>query len=272
MTELSVSGSTNLIEKHHFLFRRLHSLSGIVPLGVFLLAHLTTNSTIVWGAANGRIQGGAFERRVGTFQEEVAWINGLPLLVLLEVSLWLAIAFHAILGVYYARTGKNNTRYYGTHANKRYAWQRITGYISIFFIFYHVATLRWGWSFLIPPFDGSVTWSHHASASTLAAALRGSWEGVTPWGVIVSSFYFVGVTAVVFHFANGLWTAAITWGLTISVAAQQRWGYVCTAIGVALLGMAWASVIGFVMLDPNAAAEVEMKLAPAAHSQVEATH
>jgi hypothetical protein len=39
---------------------------------------------------------------------------------------------------------------------------------------------------------------------------------------------------VVYHWANGLWTAAITWGLTISVAAQRRWGLVCAAMGVVL--------------------------------------
>jgi hypothetical protein len=30
----------SFIEKNHFLLRRLHSLTGIVPIGVFLIAHL----------------------------------------------------------------------------------------------------------------------------------------------------------------------------------------------------------------------------------------
>ena len=33
-----------------------------------------------------------------------------------------------------------------------------------------------------------------------------------------------------YHLANGFWTAAITWGLTVSKAAQRRWGFVCVGI------------------------------------------
>jgi succinate dehydrogenase / fumarate reductase cytochrome b subunit len=61
----------------------------------------------------------------------------------------------------------------------------------------------------------------------------------------------------VFHFANGLWTAAITWGVTVSVAAQKRWGQVCTLVGLALAGAAIASVFGFATLDPAKAQAIE---------------
>ena len=66
--------------------------------------------------------------------------------------------------------------------------------------------------------------------------------------------------ALVFHFANGLWTAAITWGLTISKQAQQRWGYACAAIGVALAAAGMTAVIGFSTLDPAKAKSVESAL------------
>ncbi len=29
-----------------------------------------------------------------------------------------------------------------------------------------------------------------------------------------------------------MWTAGITWGLTISAGSQRRWGYVCSALFV----------------------------------------
>lgn len=242
------------IERHHFLFRRLHSLTGIVPIGVFLIGHLVTNSTILWGVFNTRAGDDFYTRRVGTFQKEVAFINELPFLIIIELTLWISIGFHAVLGVYYARTGRSNTRRYAYQDNRRYKWQRISGYVALLFIFYHVATLRWGWNFLIP---GGTKWDHEFAGSTLAAALRGGYEGITIGGWIVTVFYLVGVTASVFHFANGLWTAAITWGLTISEAAQRRWGYACAVLGVGLMGMAWGSVVAFAMLDPNEAAPVE---------------
>lgn len=245
------------MQKHHFLLRRLHSLTGIVPVGVFLIMHLTTNSTIAWGGINTRVDRegyGWFDRAVATFHHEVTFINELPLLLLIEITLWVSIGFHSILGVYYAMTGRANTGDYKYAANLRYTLQRLTGYFGIFFIFYHVATLRWGWSWLVP---GGAQWSHHYASSTLAAALQGGTEGMTGWGLAVSIFYFVGVSALVFHFANGLWTAAITWGITISRSAQQRWGVACAGLGAALMLMAWVSVVGFATLDYDQARSVE---------------
>ncbi len=249
--------SVSFLDRHHLLLRRLHSLSGIVPIGVFLIAHLVTNSSIMWGKVGLRgdgadmslAEGGAFY-----FHKEVVWINNsIPHLLLIELTLWAAIAFHSVLGFVYAFSGRSNTRNYGYGANWRYTLQRISGYIGILFIFYHVATLRWGWSFLVP---GGTTWSHHYAASTLALSLRGGTE-ITLAGVLVSAFYFVGITLLVFHFANGLWTSAITWGLTVSQRAQQQWGYACAAIGTGLMLAAWASLLGFFLLDPVQATRVE---------------
>ena len=246
------------MQKHHFLLRRLHSLTGIVPVGVFLIMHLTTNSTIAWGGLNSRVDQegyGWFDRAIATFQHEVSFINNAPLLLLIEITLWLSIGFHSILGVYYAlSTGQSNNGSYRYGGNTRYLLQRMTGYFGIFFIFYHIATLRWGWAFMVP---GGTKWSHEYASSTLAAALQGSTSGFEPMGFIVSLFYFVGVSALVFHFANGLWTAAITWGLTISRSAQKKWGYACAAIGAGLMVIAWASVVGFATLDYEQARSVE---------------
>jgi succinate dehydrogenase / fumarate reductase cytochrome b subunit len=251
----------SFLDRHHFLLRRLHSLTGIVPIGVFLIAHLTTNSSLLWGRAGLRGQHAELswlEGGVAYFWKEVQWINNqIPHLLLIEIVLWVSIAFHAGLGVVYARTGRLNTDRYRYQSNTRYALQRLTGYIAIFFIFYHVATLRWGWTFLVP---GGAKWSADYAASTLAQALRGSSDRFTFMGVLVSLFYFVGVSASVFHFANGLWTAAITWGLTISSTAQRRWGYVCAALGVGLMGAGWASLAGALLVSPEKMAHVESKL------------
>jgi succinate dehydrogenase cytochrome b subunit len=250
-----VSEHAGPLNKHHFLLRRLHSLTGIVPVGVFLIMHLTTNSTIAWGGLNSRAHGeGWMDRAIATFQHEVEFINNMPLLLLIEVTLWASIGFHSILGVYYAISGKGNTGNYKYSGNLRYSLQRITGYFGIFFIFYHIATLRWGWTMLVP---GGTQWSHEHASSTLAAAMRGSTEEFTKWGLAVSFFYFTGVSALVFHFANGLWTAAITWGFTISTASQKRWGVVCAGLGTMLMVMAWMSVIGFATLDYEQARAVE---------------
>jgi succinate dehydrogenase / fumarate reductase cytochrome b subunit len=260
-TELSHTGATKVsnnagfMQRHHFLLRRLHSLTGIVPIGLFLIVHLTTNSTIAWGGLNSRAEGiGWMDRSVATFQHEVSFINNMPLLLLIEVTLWLAIGFHSILGVYYAMSGANNMGSYKYMGNTRYMVQRLTGYFGIFFLLYHIATLRWGWSWLVP---GGAEWSHEFASSTFAAAIQGSTEGFTGWGLLVSAFYFIGVSSLVFHFANGLWSAAITWGLTVSRESQKRWGLACAGLGAGLMAMAWVSVLGFATLDYDRARAVE---------------
>ena len=244
--------------QRHFLLRRLHSLTGIVPIGVFLIAHLTTNSSLAWGRFALRGEGEGLSVAQGGakyFQHEVSWINEqVPHLLLIEIVLWVSIAFHSILGLAYAASGKGNVKRYAYQDNWRYSLQRLTGYVGILFIAYHVATLRWGWTFLVP--EGT-RWSHNFSASTLAAALQGSTEGYTAPGVAVSALYMVGVTALVYHFANGLWTAAITWGLTISTKAQRRWGVACAAIGLGLMGAAWSALLAAMTLDYGQAHEVE---------------
>jgi succinate dehydrogenase / fumarate reductase cytochrome b subunit len=244
------------MERHHFLIRRLHSLSGIVPIGMFLMIHLTTNASIVWGRFAGSKEG--VDGGAATFQHEVNFIHSLPFLLLIEIfGLWLPIAFHAVLGVYYARTGTGNTGAYPYNGNWRYRLQRLSGYVGVLFIFYHVATLRWGWTFLVP---GGAEWSAEHAASTMAAAIQGSTSGLTFLGFLVAAFYMAGVSLLVFHLANGLWTAAITWGLTVSEGAQRRWGYICGAIGMGLMLAAWSAVIGFVALDYDSARAAELSL------------
>jgi len=257
--------SPSWFEKNYFLIRRLHSLTGIVPIGVFLVAHLITNSSLLWGRAGIRPGDGEglslTEGGITYFQKEVTWINTqVPHLLLIEITLWVAIAFHSILGIAFALTGKTNTSRYAYQSNWRYALQRFSGYVGIAFIFYHVATLRWGWTFLVP---GGTQWSHHYAVSTLTMALRGG-EQWTPAGIAVSLFYFLGITLLIFHFANGLWTAAITWGLTISTSAQRNWGYACLAIGSGLMLAGWSALGVAVLVDPAKARAIEQSMLKAA--------
>ncbi|HLO41602.1 MAG TPA: hypothetical protein VK176_11315 [Phycisphaerales bacterium] len=254
------------MDRNHFLLRRLHSLTGIVPIGIFLINHLLTNSSVLWGsfAIKENVEGGWREGGVAYFWKEVKWINEqIPHLLLIEIALWGAIVFHSVLGVYYAMQGKSNTGRYAYQSNWRYTLQRFSGYIGIFFILYHVGTLRWGWTFLVP---GGTQWSHQFASSTLAASLRGGMEGITAAGFLVSIFYLACVSLLVFHFANGLWTAAITWGLTVSQAAQKRWGYACLGLGAAMMLMGWGSVIGYASLDPAQTKALEESLAAPKHS------
>ncbi len=253
----------SFLDRHYFLIRRLHSLTGIAPIGVFLIPHLTTNASIVWGGFlnKSHIDPAALERAgvaanagVETFQHEVNWIHDLPALILIEWGvLFLPILFHSLVGIWFAISGTPNVQRYAYQDNWRYTLQRLSGYVGIVFIFMHITSLRFGWEYggLMPAFDFDA-----ASSSTAKHFQDGA------WGYFVALFYAVGVLLLVFHFANGLWTAAITWGLTVSERAQRRWGWVCAAVGVALGLAAVTAIYGFSTLDIEEAKTIEHLMAP----------
>ncbi len=260
---MSTSEQQGFMDRHHFVLRRLHSLCGIVPVGAFLFPHLTTNSSIMWGSWIGKSHVANGHAGVETFQHEVNFIHSLPALILIEIFvLWLPIAFHALYGVHLAVSGKPNVSAYRYGPNWRYTLQRLTGYLGVLFIFMHISSLRWGWGwFGLFPTDFVGT---HA-ASTTAAHFQ---DGDMLRTILVSAFYLFAVLGLVFHFANGLWTAAITWGLTTTVGAQKRWGMVCAAVGAGLCGATVLSVVGFNTVSVDEAYTVETQMlmgADAAH-------
>ncbi|NND98044.1 MAG: succinate dehydrogenase [Pirellulaceae bacterium] len=182
-----------------------------------MVVHLTTNASFLTGTQ--------------TFQRAVYLIHAPgPLLPVIEWAFIFApLLFHAILGVWIAKTGQNNTDRYRLTSNRRYWLQRVTGMIALVFLFFHILHLH-GWfhaDFWLHTVQamGFGSFRPYNAGSTLAAAMNG-------W--IWPAFYLVGVLSCVYHLANGLWTSGITWGLWISPAGQARASKVCVAFGVVL--------------------------------------
>jgi len=214
------ASSGSFSERHHFFIRRLHSLLGIVPLGTFVLIHLSVNALIAAGGPE--------------YQKQVDRIHDLgPLLFPVEiVGIFLPLLFHALLGLKIWFSGRPNVSAYKHAANVRYTFQRISGGIAFVFIFFHLWQMHW----LGNVFGGGV-FDPHDAAQTTAVAIRTAF-----WGVPASLLYAVGVLATVYHLANGMWTALITWGITVGPSSQRFAGYVCTVFGV-LIGLAGLSSI-----------------------------
>ena len=230
-----------------FLLRRLHSLSGLVPVGAFMCVHLFANFGMLVGWLGKQfpiLDDYGFHAE--SFQKDVDFIHSMPGLIFIEIALWSSIAFHAILGFYYIFAGtKNNVKQYGFESNWRYTAQRVTGMIAFFFIVFHVATLRWKIGIdphYLVPFYGRVSGEPMSDTSV--------WYALTshPWAFVI---YFIGTASCVFHFANGMWTMAITWGVTITKKAQKRWGYVCIGIGAILSVFFIGALIGAAMIEPT---------------------
>jgi succinate dehydrogenase / fumarate reductase cytochrome b subunit len=210
--------SQSFFARHEFVIRRLHSLSGLVPVGLYMTIHLVTNASVLNGA--------------GSFQKNVYTIHSLgKLLPLVEWTfIFIPLLFHAIVGVMIAVGMIPNTRDYPYGANRRYTWQRWTGLIAFAFILYHVFHMHgwfhfdWWANDVSGPFGGAKFRPYNA-ASSAGQALQSP---------IILIFYAVGALACVFHFANGLWTMGITWGVWISPAAQARALKVCMSFGALL--------------------------------------
>jgi succinate dehydrogenase / fumarate reductase cytochrome b subunit len=43
------NASSSFLARHEFLIRRLHSLSGLIPVGAYMVIHLLTNASTLSG-------------------------------------------------------------------------------------------------------------------------------------------------------------------------------------------------------------------------------
>lgn len=210
--------SLPLLARHEFLIRRLHSLSGLLPIGAYMTFHLVANASVLSGP--------------GTYQANVYKIYSLG--VLLPFVEWtfifIPILFHAIVGVAIVLGMVPNTGNYPYTANWRYSLQRWTGVIAFAFIMWHVFHMR-GWfhaelwhTYIDRPLGGA-NFRPYDAASTAGLALQNP---------IVVALYAIGILSCVYHLANGIWTFGITWGLWTSPTAQSRALSVCGVFGIVL--------------------------------------
>src|SRR5689334_17091140 len=203
-------------EGYSFVLRRLHSLSGIVPIGAFLIEHFVSNSESMNG--------------VQAYNEQVKFLTSLPFVHVLEwVFIFIPLLFHGLYGVWIWYKGESNVGDYPWTGNWLYAAQRWTGIITLIYIAYHVIDMR---------FTGV-----HLMGGGYNNAFSKVWfDFQETWTVL---FYVVGIVAASWHFAYGVWLFAAKWGLTVGAQARRKFGYVCLALFLILIGMGFYSMGGF---------------------------
>jgi len=240
---LKATPQGSFLERNEFLLRRLHSLSGIIPVGAYMVIHLLTNASVLDGPA--------------TFQRRVYAIHSLgAVLPLVEWTfIFLPLLYHAIYGVLIVRGAAPNSSTYKYSGNVRYTLQRATGMIAFVFIFWHVFHMHGWFHFeawekgVAEPLKGAMFRPYNA-ASTAAAAMQLS--------LIVPILYAIGVLSCVFRLANGIWTFGITWGIWVTPAAQRWATAACLVFGVLLAAVSMGALGGFAFgVDPKEAREVE---------------
>ncbi|MGH7179836.1 MAG: hypothetical protein ACREJC_20845 [Tepidisphaeraceae bacterium] len=194
----------------HFLLRRLHSLTGLV-FGGYLVVHLVVNATLVQGTSP------------DVYQLQVDKIHSLPFLWAVEWAfIYLPIIFHTVYGIWIVLSGQPNLQAYPFGKNVLYTLQRASAVVIVAFMVFHVLAMK-------GLFGATLAFEPNAATASTMRHMTAHWT-------VSYIVYPIGILASCFHLANGFWTAAITWGLTISAAAQKRWGYVCLGIFVLTLG------------------------------------
>jgi len=201
---------------HSFFWRRLHSLSGIVPIGAFLVEHIVSN----FEAINGPL----------AYAQQVKFLNSLPLVRVLEWAfIFIPLAFHALYGLGIAFKGRVNVNVYPWAGNWGYVTQRITGIIAFVYIVQHVWRQRFS-GVMLPEHPG-------------AAFAKVQHELANPWMLI---FYAIAMIATCWHFAYGVWLFAAKWGITPGDRARRRFGYVCAVVGIGLGVLGFAGMYAFI--------------------------
>ena len=200
----SAAGMT--ADERHWLLRRLHSLSGIIPIGGFLFFHFFENAFVLKGGA--------------MWWKETEFTRNLPFQIAVEAFvLWIPILYHAIYGLVITATAQPND--YPYERNYQYTLQRITGILAFLFIGFHVISTR----------------GLYYAAGIETNYLRMHNFMMNP---LILTTYLVGLLACVYHLTNGIFTFTITWGIAVGPRAQTLVNRACVALFIimAIAGVA----------------------------------
>src|SRR5499433_738892 len=193
-----------------------------MPLGVFLLEHFYTNSKALAGPAD--------------FNNAVKDLQSIPYILFVEIcGIFIPLIYHAVYGLFISFEMRPNNLNYPYPRNWFYTIQRVTGFILFFFITFHVLNFRFG---LIPGLN-TMSVAHHPDQSFAIVARE---FHLVPIFIV----YLIGITATVWHLANGVWLFLVDWGVTIGERAQRLAGYACIGIGVVLLAVGINAAVAFI--------------------------
>jgi succinate dehydrogenase/fumarate reductase cytochrome b subunit (b558 family) len=192
--------------------RKLHSLTGVFPVGIFLVLHLWTNALAMQGRT--------------VYDARLAAVRGMPIFFAIEVvGIFLPLLFHGAYGLILTIGGSSHGSYRPDHpyANRlAYRLQMASGIAALVFVVVHF------WQFRVKLYLGEM------SPSDLFTELCATLSATTSYGLpAVALLYLAGIAAAAHHFAYGLYAFCFTWKIASSRTAM-RW----IPAGFAVLGVA----------------------------------
>jgi succinate dehydrogenase / fumarate reductase, cytochrome b subunit len=209
----------------NYLLHKLHSLTGILPIGLFMIFHLVMNSYSLRGEVE--------------FNTVVKAIGYAPFLVILEWALiFIPILFHAGYGFVIAMQAQGpggNLQHYKYGRNALFYLQRLSGIAALGFLVFHV------WSTWGAKKAYEMVGDHELGYQAISyAAMTWRFESV---GYLL--LYILGVGASAFHLGNGIFSFAIRWGLAIGKEAQKMAGILGIAVFLGLSAVGGWTALNF---------------------------
>jgi succinate dehydrogenase / fumarate reductase cytochrome b subunit len=195
---------------HSFLLRKLHSLSGLIPVGAYMADHLWQNSYSLVSA--------------GKYNEASRDLQTVPWRLALEVGIiWLPLLYHAGYGFYVWAHGKINVSAYPWVGNWMFTLQRWTGLVAFFFLGWHIYNER-----LVT--NGKSTYMD------VFTSMQNNW---------FFAFFLLGVIACSVHLGVGIWNFLCKWGLAATVRSQRAAGFLGVGVAILMLIMSVTIVVCF---------------------------
>lgn len=222
-TENASTASATAPSHKAWVAKRLHSFVGIVPLGIYLVMHLSRNISTLAGPE-------AFDTAV-----QETWKNPINYLWV-ALLVYIPLIWHAGYGMYLTVVGnKQNFFKYPNLENLRYLFQRLSAVGLLGFLCAHIFLTRvhvsMGWLTGDENPMGQVTFGYFAEHM---------WHNP-----FTAPTYVLGILAAAYHLSNGLSTFCISWGITTGQNAMKKANIIALVFGLLILGMGYAAVVGF---------------------------
>jgi succinate dehydrogenase / fumarate reductase cytochrome b subunit len=207
-----------------FLLRKLHQLTGIVPLGAFFFVHMFTNSKAMSGEK--------------VFNDAVGDIHHIPYLLFVEIfGIFLPLLFHSVYGMFISAEARNNVFSYGYARNWFYFFQRATGVFLFFFLLFHILNMRFGVIPGLETYGDPVAGNAERAFDIVAGEFR---------SIPILIFYILGVAATAWHLAYGFFLFAVDWGIVIGEKSQRYLLYGSIGLAAFLFFVGANAAVAFV--------------------------
>lgn len=211
------------LTRENYVLHKLHSLTGVLPTGFYMLQHLTLNSFTLAGPKQ--------------FDSVIHFFEGIPKHLLLGIEifvLWLPILFHSIYGIFIVGRAQPNmfAKKYGWSQNRMYTFQRWSGVFLFFFLLFHVVTTT------------GAKYMANSAEPIMYAAMSQKFQAN---GYALTIFYALGILAASYHLSYGIWNFCIRWGITINERSQLAIQKFSAGMFLVVTMLGWGALAGFLI-------------------------